>query len=217
VTADLFADSPDTDRRNEPLAPGAMVLRAFVLDDAACLVELIGALAAVSPFRHLVTPGGHTMSVAMTNAGSVGWVSDARGYRYAPVDPLTGQPWPAMPGLFMRIAAAAAAEAGFASFVPDACLINRYVTGSRLTLHQDRNEKRDSEPIVSVSLGVPAMFQFGGQGRGVPPLKIPLVNGDVVVWGGPSRMNYHGVLPLKASHHPLTGMDRLNLTFRSAR
>jgi alkylated DNA repair protein (DNA oxidative demethylase) len=217
VTADLFADAPATERRNEPLGPGAMVLRAFVLDDAPRLVELIHGIASVSPFRHLVTPGGHTMSVAMTNAGSVGWVSDRRGYRYSPIDPETGQPWPAMPELFMRIADAAAAEAGFKGFVPDACLVNRYVTGSRLTMHQDRNERQDSEPIVSVSLGVPAMFQFGGQGRGVAPLKIPLVHGDVVVWGGPSRMNYHGVLPLKASHHPLTGMDRLNLTFRTAR
>jgi alkylated DNA repair protein (DNA oxidative demethylase) len=217
MTADLFADSPATERRNEPLGPGAVVLRAFTLDVGAALVELIQAISAVSPFRHLVTPGGHTMSVAMTNCGGVGWVSDRRGYRYDAIDPETGQPWPAMPALFMRMAADAAAEAGFDGFVPDACLVNRYVTGSRLTMHQDRNEKRDSEPIVSVSLGVPAMFQFGGQGKGVKPLRIPLVHGDVVVWGGPSRMNYHGVLPLKASHHPLTGMDRLNLTFRTAR
>jgi len=217
MTADLFADSPAIERRNESLGPGAMVLRAFALGDGARLVEAIHALAAVSPFRHLVTPGGHTMSVAMTNCGTVGWVSDRRGYRYAAIDPETGQPWPAMPDLFMRLAADAAAEAGFRGFVPDACLVNRYDTGSRLTMHQDRNERRDSEPIVSVSLGVPAVFQFGGQGKGVTPLKIPLVHGDVVVWGGPSRMNYHGVMPLKASHHPLTGMLRLNLTFRTAR
>jgi DNA oxidative demethylase len=217
MTADLFADSPATERINEPIGPGAMVLRAFALDAGPHLVELIRALSAVSPFRHLVTPGGHTMSVAMTNCGNVGWVSDRRGYRYDAIDPETGQPWPAMPALFMQLAAEAAAEAGFDHFVPDACLINRYDTGSRLTMHQDRNEKRDSEPIVSVSLGVPAMFQFGGQGKGVKPLNIPLVHGDVVVWGGLSRMNYHGVLPLKASHHPLTGMLRLNLTFRTAR
>jgi alkylated DNA repair protein (DNA oxidative demethylase) len=217
MTADLFADALPTERRNESLGPGAMVLRAFAWDEGARLVELIHALASVSPFRHLITPGGHTMSVAMTNCGSVGWVSDRRGYRYDAIDPQTGQPWPPMPPLFLRLAAEAAAEAGFRDFVPDACLVNRYDTGSRLTMHQDRNEKRDSEPIVSVSLGVPALFQFGGQGKGVKPLTIPLVHGDVVVWGGPSRMNYHGVMPLKASHHPLTGMLRLNLTFRTAR
>lgn len=217
MTASLFDDHrPQTDGV-VPLGPGAAVLRGFAHAQGESLVALVRDIAAAAPFRHLVTPGGHTMSVAMTNCGSLGWISDPRGYRYSPVDPLSGEPWPAMPEAFMTLARDAAAELGFHDFVPDACLVNRYAPGARLSMHQDRNERRDTQPIVSVSLGVPAMFRFGGQGRDVKPLDVPLFHGDVVVWGGPSRMNYHGIAPLKDASHPLTEHYRFNLTFRTAR
>jgi len=156
------------------------------------------------------------MSVAMTNCGALGWVTDRTGYRYDAIDPESGKPWPRIPDSFVRLAAGAAAQAGFERFVPDACLINRYQPGSRLSLHQDRNERDFSEPIVSVSLGLPAVFLFGGLRRGEKANRVPLEHGDVVVWGGPARMRYHGVLPLKQGHHPLLGNRRVNLTFRRA-
>jgi alkylated DNA repair protein (DNA oxidative demethylase) len=173
-------------------------------------------MAAVSPFRNLITPGGFRMSVAMTNCGIAGWISDRRGYRYESIDPMTGTPWPAMPTLFLRLAASAAEEAGFADFVPDACLINRYEPGTRLTLHQDLNERDTAHPIVSVSLGLPATFFFGGLKRTDRPKRWRVENGDVAVWGGPSRMVFHGIDKLADGEHPLTGHCRLNLTFRKA-
>lgn len=212
----LFDDHVGSAGGNVPLGPGAVVLRGFAAGIASALVDEVRAIEAVAPFRNLVTPGGHTMSVAMTNCGRVGWISDAKGYRYAPKDPLTGLAWPALPPSFATLATSAADEAGFLDFHPDACLVNRYTPGARLSMHQDRNERRDTQPIVSVSLGVPAMFRFGGQGKDMKPIDVPLFHGDVVVWGGPSRMNYHGVLPLKEGHHPLTGELRYNLTFRTA-
>lgn len=193
---------------------GAMLLRGFALPCADELIAAIGSITAPSPFRHLITPGGHTMSVAMTNCGRVGWVSDRRGYRYDSVDPDSGEPWPAMPAMFADLAARAAAEVGFASFVPDACLINRYVPGAKMSLHQDRDEKDAIAPIVSVSLGLPATFLFGGLKRSDPTRKYRLAHGDVVVWGGPARMIFHGVSTLAAGEHPATGACRLNLTFR---
>lgn len=198
----------------ELLEEGAVLLRRFAEAEAAALVEAIGEVARVAPFRHLVTPGGYTMSVAMTNCGRVGWVSDRRGYRYDATDPDTGTPWPEMPAAFMRLAVRAAEEAGFQGYDPDACLINRYVAGSKLGLHQDRDEKDDWAPIVSVSLGVPATFLWGGKRRADPVRRFRLENGDVAVWGGPARFVYHGVAPLKPASHPLTGDARLNLTFR---
>ena len=161
-----------------------------------------------------VTPGGHTMSVAMTNCGRVGWVSDRTGYRYDPLDPDKGKPWPAMPPVFLDLAVRAAADAGFADYDPDACLINRYVAGAKLSLHQDRDEKDPWAPIVSVSLGLPATFLWGGKRRADPQRRLRLESGDVVVWGGPARFVYHGVAPLKDGEHPLTGATRINLTFR---
>ncbi|TDU28665.1 alkylated DNA repair protein (DNA oxidative demethylase) [Panacagrimonas perspica] len=212
---DLFADTaPHTG--TEALAPGAVVLRGFALDDQHDLLAAVDAITAQSPFRHLVTPGGHTMSVAMTNCGRLGWVSDRRGYRYDAIDPLNGQPWPSMPALFADLADRAAAAAGFEGFKPDACLVNRYEPGARLTLHQDRDEGNYAHPIVSVSLGVPATFLFGGDQRADKQQRVPLVHGDVVVWGGPSRLRYHGVQPIKAAQHPLLGELRINLTFRKA-
>lgn len=169
-----------------------------------------------APLRHMVTPGGLRMSVAMSNCGALGWVSDRRGYRYDPVDPDSGRAWPAMPPSFSSLAGAAAERAGFPGFVADACLVNRYEPRARLSLHQDRDERDFSQPIVSVSLGLPAVFLFGGSRRDDPPARVPLAHGDVVVWGGPSRLRYHGVLALKAGCHALTGACRLNLTFRRA-
>jgi alkylated DNA repair protein (DNA oxidative demethylase) len=198
----------------EPLEEGAVLLRGFADDAAAALVEEVARVARTAPFRHLVVPGGYTMSVAMTNCGRVGWVSDRSGYRYDSADPDTGAAWPAMPGPFVDLARRAAAEAGFADYDPDACLINRYAAGAKLSLHQDRDENDAWAPIVSVSLGLPAVFLWGGKQRSEPVRRMRLENGDVVVWGGPARFVYHGVAPLKAGDHPLTGDVRLNLTFR---
>jgi len=206
---------------SEPLSPsveqlqeGAVLLRGFVTSDAPMLIEEVTEIAHTAAFRHLVTPGGHTMSVAMTNCGRVGWVSDRKGYRYDPVDPDTGLPWPPMPQLFLEIATKAAAQAGFEHYDPDACLINRYATGAKLNLHQDRDEKDAWAPIVSVSLGLPAVFLWGGLRRADSLRRLRLESGDVVVWGGPARFIYHGVAPLKDGQHPLTGAARINLTFR---
>lgn len=210
MTIDLF----ETDV--QPLATGAVVLRGFAVADEAELLAGLRDVTASAPLRHMVTPGGFRMSVAMTNCGAYGWVSDPSGYRYDEIDPSSGLPWPRMPGSFSRLAAQAAAQAGFAGFAADACLVNRYEPGSRLTLHQDRNERDFAAPIVSVSLGVPAVFLFGGLKRSDKTARIPLSHGDVVVWGGPARLRYHGVLPLQEGHHPFMGAHRINLTFRKA-
>jgi DNA oxidative demethylase len=198
----------------EPLENGAVLLRDFVAAEAPLLVEEALRVAQAAPFRQLETRGGYTMSVAMTNCGRVGWVSDRTGYRYDPFDPETGVPWPAMPGVFLDAAARAAAEAGFPDYDPDACLINRYAAGAKLSLHQDRDEKDAWAPIVSVSLGLPAVFLWGGKRRSDPVRRLRLQSGDVVVWGGPARFVYHGVAPLNDGQHPLTGATRINLTFR---
>jgi len=198
------------------LRPGAVLLRGFATVAAPQLLVDLDAVLAVAPWRHLVTPGGFTMSVAMTNCGALGWLSDRRGYRYDPIDPDTGRPWPALPASFRALAAAAATQAGFPGFEPDACLVNRYDPGARLSLHQDRDERDYRQPIVSVSLGLPAVFLFGGLERAEKALRVPLLHGDVVVWGGPARLSHHGILPLKEGEHPLTGRCRVNLTFRKA-
>lgn len=215
MTGDLFAAMPSA-RREERIAPGACVLRAFALAHDDALLAAIEAVIASAPLRHLITPGGLRMSVAMSNCGALGWISDHRGYRYAALDPLSDAPWPAMPSAFRSLAADAATAAGYAGFEPDACLINRYLPGTRLTLHQDRNERDFDAPIVSVSLGIPATFLFGGDARVDRQQRIPLQHGDVVVWGGPSRLRYHGILPLRDNTHPKTGASRFNLTFRKA-
>jgi alkylated DNA repair protein (DNA oxidative demethylase) len=209
---DLYAD----EGRSAHFAPGAVLLRGRALPMAEGLLAEIEAVAAEAPFRRMVTPGGFEMSVAMTNCGAAGWVTDRTGYRYDPCDPLSGRRWPPLPGLFLQLAADAADAAGYLGFVPDACLINRYEPGTRLSLHQDRNEADFGQPIVSVSLGLPATFQFGGEKRSDRPLKLPLRHGDVVVWGGPSRLAHHGVLALKDGEHPLTGHLRFNITLRKA-
>lgn len=218
MTQDLFDSAGVTgEPRDVPLAPGAMLLAGFARPFEAPLIAAVQSAIARSPFRHLITPGGHRMSVAMTNCGSVGWVSDRSGYRYAAVDPDTGQAWPPMPAVFAEIAEQAAAKAGFAGFRPDACLINRYEPGAKLSLHQDKDELDYNAPIVSVSLGLPATFLFGGLNRNDKTARYRLTHGDVVVWGGPARLTYHGVMPLADGEHSLLGRQRINLTFRKTR
>ncbi len=212
----LFEVPEDIAPRLEPLGPGATVLRGFATPDDAALLAGVQDVTAQAPFRHMVTPGGFRMSVAMTNCGALGWVTDPSGYRYDPTDPESGEHWPAMPAAFLRLAADAAAHAGFNGFVPDACLINRYEPGTRLSLHQDKNEEDLGLPVVSVSLGIPAVFLFGGLNRTDKATRVLLSHGDVVVWGGPDRLRYHGVLPIKEGHHALVGDHRINLTFRKA-
>ena len=194
-----------------------MLLRGFAKPVEAAILTALAEIETQAPFRHMFTPGGHQMSVAMTNCGEVGWVTDRRGYRYDRADPETGHAWPAMPLAFRELAGRAAREAGFAAFAPDACLINRYGPGAKMSLHQDRDEKDFSAPIVSVSLGLPAIFLFGGMKRTDKPQRYRLEHGDVVVWGGPSRLFFHGVAPLADGEHALLGRRRINLTFRKAR
>lgn len=211
-TVDLFgASRPETD-----LGPGARFLGGFARTDAHALLVAIANVAAAAPFRHMTTPGGWLMSVAMTNCGSVGWVTDQTGYRYDKIDPATSGPWPEMPDVFADLAMRAADAAGFSGFVPDACLINRYRAGARMSLHQDRNEQDFGQPIVSISLGLPVIFLWGGDSRSVRPRRVLLEHGDGIVWGGPARKIYHGVHRLAAGYHPMTGEFRYNLTFRKA-
>lgn len=209
---DLF----DTYPAKQEIVKDVVLLKGFVLPIEIKLLADLAIVVEAVPFRHMTTPGGFTMSVAMTNCGELGWVTDKKGYRYDALDPLTGKPWPDMPESFMALAHEAAMRAGYIDFKPDACLINRYQVGARMSLHQDKNERDFNQPIVSVSLGVPAVFQFGGLERSDKAMKLPLYHGDVVVWGGGSRLRYHGVLPLKASNHPAFGEYRINLTFRKA-
>ena len=198
------------------IAEGAILLRGFALPNETQILADLNLVLSQSPLRQMVTPGGFTMSVAMTNCGDLGWVSDKKGYRYNALDPSTGEPWQAMPASFLQLANNAAAEAGYANFVPDACLINQYKPAARMGLHQDKDEQDFSQPIVSVSLGITAVFQFGGLKRSDKPSKILLQHGDIVVWGGKSRLNYHGIMPLPANIHAVLGAYRFNLTFRKA-
>ena len=213
-TLPLFAD--DSGQWREALAPGAAVLRGFATAATPALLSALRDIERQAPFRHMITPGGFRMSVAMSNCGALGWVTDRCGYRYHPTDPDSGKAWPAMPDAFLQLAQAAAESAGFERFEPDACLINRYQPGARLSLHQDKDEGDLTQPIVSVSLGLPAVFLFGGLRRDDKPARVLLAHGDVAVWGGPARLRYHGILPLKAGAHPLLGNRRINLTFRKA-
>jgi len=216
LTRSLFDEPPTPFEAPEPIAPGAVLLRGFALDQAEALIQATQQVIAAAPLRHLITPGGRAMSVGMTNCGALGWVSDRAGYRYSSTDLISGQPWPPMPACFADLALRAAAEAGFDNFMPDACLINRYEPGARLSLHQDRDESDLGAPIVSVSLGLPAVFLFGGLRRGDRPARLRLAHGDVAVWGGASRLAFHGVSPLADGEHPRLGRQRINLTFRRA-
>jgi alkylated DNA repair protein (DNA oxidative demethylase) len=213
---ELFDANSDPQPARQALHEGAVLLRGFALPREREILRALERVIRAAPLRRMTTPGGLRMSVSMSNCGALGWISDRRGYRYSPDDPQSGSPWPAMPDVFAQLAREAAAAAGFADFIPDACLINRYEPGAKLSLHQDRDERDFSQPIVSVSLGLPATFLFGGLRRNDKQMRVPLVHGDVVVWGGPARMRYHGVLPLKDGMHPLLGACRINLTFRKA-
>lgn len=216
MTLDLFGGDDPAQQGRVTIGPQSVVLRGFALPTVDALLAGVDDVTAQAPFRHMETPGGYTMSVALTNCGELGWTTDARGYRYSRIDPVTGQAWPAMPQAFIQLAQAAAREAGFPDFAPDACLVNRYEPGSRLSLHQDRNERDFNAPIVSVSLGMPAMFLFGGDDRADRAARVPLFHGDVVVWGGVDRLRFHGVMPLKDLPHPRLGSRRINFTIRKA-
>jgi alkylated DNA repair protein (DNA oxidative demethylase) len=217
MTFDLFDGLPDPNPQQIPLADGAVLLRGFAGTIGSVLVSAVNEVIAQAPLRHLITPGGYRMSVSMTCCGEVGWVSDRNGYRYDPVDPASGQTWPAIPAALMNVAIDAASRAGFAGFLPDACLINCYEPGARLSLHQDRHERDTVAPIVSVSLGLPAVFLFGGAQRSDRPQRYRLVHGDVAVWGGPARFAFHGIAPLADGHHSILGRKRINVTFRKTR
>lgn len=212
MQSDLFQmDKPIPD-----LPDGVAFLSDFALENAGELVGELNGVLSKSPFRNMKTPGGHTMGVAMTNCGTHGWVSDRSGYKYTRDDPMIEKPWPEMPGVFQALASEAAAKAGFPNFKPDACLVNKYLPGTKLSLHQDKDEADFSQPIVSVSLGLPATFELGGMARKDPKQLIAMSHGDVLVWGGPSRMRFHGVRMVKSGVHDLLGACRINLTFRKA-
>jgi alkylated DNA repair protein (DNA oxidative demethylase) len=217
LTTDLFAGVPDLHPSQELMAEGAVLLRGFGKPVEADLIADLRSIVEQAPFRHMLTPGGHRMSVAMTNCGSAGWVTDRSGYRYDANDPETGKPWPAMPPSFRGLAEQAADQAGFGGFSPDACLINCYKPGARMSLHQDKDEGDFGAPIVSVSLGLPAIFLFGGLKRSDKPHRYRLRHGDIAVWGGPARLAFHGVAPLADGDHAVLGRQRINLTFRKAR
>ncbi len=216
VTLELFSNLSPSELTQERIGSSAIILRGFALTNEAIFFTALAEVTTQAPFRHMVTPGGYAMSVAMTNCGTYGWVSHEGSYHYDTHDPLTGKRWPEMPESFRKLARNAALEAGFKDFNADACLVNRYKTGARLSLHQDKDEKDFSQPIVSVSLGVPAVFLFGGLKRKDKPIRVPLLHGDVVVWGGADRLRYHGVMPLQDGDHQQFGNHRINLTFRKA-
>jgi alkylated DNA repair protein (DNA oxidative demethylase) len=217
TTFDLFADNePVQQPRAEQIGEQSWVLRGFALPQVEQLLTGLDAILAAAPLRHMVTPGGFSMSVGTSSCGQLGWITDRSGYRYSSVDPLSGLPWPSMPAVFADLAHEAAERAGFTDFQADSCLINQYVPGAKMSLHQDKDEKGYAAPIVSLSLGLPAMFLFGGFERSDKTQRIPLLHGDMVVWGGVDRLRYHGVLPIKPGHHPLLGERRINITFRVA-
>ncbi|WP_154859824.1 DNA oxidative demethylase AlkB [Pseudomonas fluorescens] len=216
-TFDLFADAePEQQPRREQIGEQSYVLRGFALPWQERLLPALEEVLAAAPFRQMVTPGGFTMSVALSSCGQFGWTTDLSGYRYTRLDPQTAKPWPMMPEVFFQLAQAAAQAAGFTGFAPDSCLINRYIPGAKMSLHQDKDEHSYAAPIVSVSLGLPAMFLFGGFARSDKSQRVPLFHGDIVVWGGVDRLRYHGVLPIKDGHHPKLGGQRINFTFRTA-
>jgi alkylated DNA repair protein (DNA oxidative demethylase) len=218
VTFDMFSDEPlPSEPAIEQIGPESCVLRGFAKPWIEAMLDALQSIIAQAPFRHMVTPGGFTMSAALSSCGSFGWTTDRHGYHYGATDPQTDQPWPPIPDVFMELALSAAHTAGFPGFIPDACLINRYLPGAKMSLHQDKDEQQLQWPVVSVSLGIAAVFLFGGLERKDKARRILLQHGDVVVWGGVDRLRFHGVLPVKPAEHPLLGEQRINLTFRKAR
>ncbi|WP_376693668.1 DNA oxidative demethylase AlkB [Wenzhouxiangella sp. EGI_FJ10409] len=216
TTSGQLFDNAKTRGSAERLSEGAVLFHGRIAEQAEAIIERIREIDRQAPFRHLVTPGGHKMSVSMTSCGKLGWMTDRKGYRYTSTDPESDQPWPAMPVLFSELARSAAEEAGFPGYAPDACLVNRYHPGAKLSLHQDKDEQDYSHPVVSFSLGLPATFLWGGFRRKDKPSRLLLEHGDVLVWGGPDRLRYHGILPLPEGEHPLLGAQRINLTLRKA-
>jgi len=210
---DLFSD---LDNNPESLGPGTWLFRGYALDVADELLQAIGRVAEQSPFRRMKTPGGRQMSAAMTGCGARNWVTDRQGYRYSELDPETGRPWPTMPPLLTQLAGDAAARAGYPGFEPDVCLVNCYQPGARMGLHQDRDEQDFRWPVVSVSLGLPAVFLWGELRRRGSPARLLLEHGDVLVWGGEDRLRYHGIAPVADGRCEATGHVRYNLTFRRA-
>jgi DNA oxidative demethylase len=194
----------------------AYYLSGYALTNEKALIIDLHEVLSQASLRQMMTKMGFYTSAAMTNCGQLGWVSDRKGYRYEALNPLTGKSWPAMPVSFFQLAQNAALEAGFSDFKPDACLINQYKVGASMGLHQDKNELDFTQPILSVSLGIPAIFKFGGLSRSDKPIKIRLTHGDIVVWGGDARLNYHGIIPLQPNNHAVLGPYRYNLTFRKA-
>ena len=216
-TGDLFSDEAlQQPARREQIGEQSCVLRGYALPWLERVLPELRAVLVQSPFRHMVTPGGFTMSAALSSCGALGWTTSPQGYRYSSLDPERQQPWPSMPPVLRELAINAASAAGFDGFAPDACLINRYVPGARMSLHQDKNERDYNAPVVSLSLGLPAVFLFGGHQRSDKTQKISLFHGDVAVWGGVDRLRFHGVLPIKEGAHPRMGPQRINLTFRTA-
>lgn len=214
---DLFAEQDlQQPARVERISDQAFALRGFALPKAKELLAALDSVLLQAPLRQMQTPGGYTMSARLSSCGALGWTTDRDGYHYSPLYPLSARPWPAMPGVFLALAAAAASSAGFSGFVPDSCLINAYAPGAKMSLHQDKNERCHTAPIVSISLGLPAIFQFGGFERSDPTQRIALFHGDIMVWGGVDRLRYHGVMPIKPGHHSLLGEQRINITLRQA-
>lgn len=214
---DLFAEQDlQQPARVERISDQAFALRGFALPKAKELLAALDSVLLQAPLRQMQTPGGYTMSARLSSCGALGWTTDRDGYHYSPLDPLSARPWPAMPGVFLALAAAAASSAGFSGFVPDSCLINAYAPGAKMSLHQDKNERCHTAPIISISLGLPAIFQFGGFERSDPTQRIALFHGDIMVWGGVDRLRYHGVMPIKPGHHSLLGEQRINITLRQA-
>ncbi len=216
MTQDLFQTANNGESWQENIRDDVVVLRQYANKQAAEILKEVELITAVAPFRKMKTPSGLSMSAELTSCGKYGWISDQQGYRYSKSDPLNNNAWPKLPELFFKFGREAAKKAGFSDFKPDVCMINRYAPASKMSLHQDRNERDFSEkaPIVSLSLGVPANFYFGGLERSDPTIKIPLIHGDVVVWGGKSRLCFHGVGVIKDDYHPMLGNFRINLTFR---
>ena len=216
MNLDLFDLSNNGESWIETITDDAVVLRQYLVNRSDELAEAIKTIEAKAPFRHMKTAGGFTMSAAITGCGDYGWISDRQGYRYSKVDPVTAQPWPEMPEVLKTIGKECARKAGYSDYNPDACLINRYSPGAKMSLHQDKDERDFTAPIVSISLGVPATFLFGGQQRADKTIKVPVMHGDVVVWGGTSRLFFHGVSTIKSAYHPFWGESRINITFRVA-
>ena len=214
---DLFADNePQQQPRADQIGEQSWVLRGFALPVVDQLLPALENVLEAAPLRSMMTPGGFSMSVGTSSCGALGWITDRSGYRYSSVDPLSGMPWPTMPEVFSALVHSAAAQAGFADFEADSCLINRYIPGAKMSLHQDKDENAYAAPIVSLSLGLPAMFLFGGFARSDKTQRVPLLHGDMVIWGGVDRLRFHGVLPIKQGRHPQLGEQRINLTFRVA-